>query len=277
MHPFFYSSHFLFSEENIERLINATVGVVGIGGVGAIAAEMLARAGIGAIKFSDPDVYEDVNLNRQLFATRNTIGRNKAECAAERIKSINPKCKTFVFESGINRSNVEAFCKGTDVLISQGDAPSSIILTHRIACQMGIPVVTGARSSLEHRWCVKATVWNYKEKPDLERYDERHYPDIASVPFGELTDESLCAYDKEQLARRNDIFKKLALVMPESFCSITTEELKKKIDTGENFYNRHVCSVIANTAGCLAAAAALKIILGGPETDIEVDLWNGSS
>jgi molybdopterin/thiamine biosynthesis adenylyltransferase len=274
--PLFYSSFLLFSEEDRERLVKATVGVVGIGGVGSIAAEMLARAGIGAFKLADPDVYQDVNLNRQLHATMDTIGCNKAKSASERIIGINPGCKTRVFEKGIIRSNVEEFCTGVDVLISQGDAPSSIILIHRMASLLGIPVVTGARSSLEKRWRVKATVWNYKENSDIVRDDEVHYDEFVKIPFEKLTQESLSVYDREHSARRNEVFKKLALSRPEAFESISSEELRKKIDTGSNFYNRHVCSVVANTAGCLAATAALKLLLGGPETELEIDLWNGS-
>lgn len=274
--PLFYSSFLLFSEEDRKRLVNATVGVVGIGGVGSIAAEMLARSGIGAFKLADPDVYQHVNLNRQLHATMDTIGCNKAKSASERIRGINPECKTYVFEKGIIRANVEEFCTGVDVLISQGDAPSSIILIHRMASLLGIPVVTGARSSLETRWRVKATVWNYKENSDIVRDDEVHYNEFVKIPFEKLTQESLSAYDREHRARRNEVFKKLALSRPEAFESISSEELRKKIDTGRNFYNRHVCSVVANTAGCLAATAALKILLGGPETELEIDLWNGS-
>ena len=149
--PLFYSSFLLFSEEDREPLVDATVGVVGIGGVGSIAAEMLAREGVGNLKLADPDMYQDVNLNRQLHATMDTIGCNKAVAASERIRAINPGCNTCIFEKGIIRSNVEEFCTGVDVLISQGDTPSSIILIHRMASLLGIPVVTGARSSLEKR------------------------------------------------------------------------------------------------------------------------------
>lgn len=274
--PLFYSSFLLFSEEDRERLVDATVGVVGIGGVGSIAAEMLAREGVGNLKLADPDMYQDVNLNRQLHATMDTIGCNKAVAASERIRAINPGCNTCIFEKGIIRSNVEEFCTGVDVLISQGDVPSSFILLHRVASRLGIPVVKAERSSLDHRWRVKATVWNYRENPKLVRYDELYYKELVPVPFEELTEEILCVYDKQLRSRRNELYKRLALSRPETFESISAEELRKKIDTGENFYNRHVCSVVANTAGCLAATAALKIILGGPQTDLEIDLWNGS-
>ena len=270
-----YSSFLLFSEEDREKLTRATVGVAGVGGVGSIAAEMLAREGVGTLKLADPDVYQDVNLNRQLFATIDTIGRNKASCAAERIGTINTECRTDVYCDGITLSNIEEFCRGADVLISQGDVPSSFILLHRMAGRLGIPVVNAERSSLDHRWRVKATVWNYRKNPGLVRYDEMYYKELLSVPLEELTEERLRSYDRRHRSRRNELFKRLALASPEAFESISAGELRKKIDKGENFYNRHVCSVVANTAGCLAATAALKIILGGPETELEIDLWNG--
>ena len=64
------------------------VAIVGLGGVGAITAELLARWGVKRFRLLDMDRYESSNLNRQLFATSKTLGRYKAEVAAERIMEI---------------------------------------------------------------------------------------------------------------------------------------------------------------------------------------------
>ncbi len=82
----------LLGEDGINRLRNANVLVVGVGGVGCAAVEALARAGVGGITLMDGDVYSETNLNRQLFATRDTLGRSKAAVAVERVSSINPAC-----------------------------------------------------------------------------------------------------------------------------------------------------------------------------------------
>ncbi|MBR3201138.1 MAG: tRNA threonylcarbamoyladenosine dehydratase [Mogibacterium sp.] len=78
----------LVGEEGLARLKASSVLVVGIGGVGSYAAEAIARAGIGRITLMDGDSVQPSNLNRQLVALTSTLGRNKAEVMAERIRDI---------------------------------------------------------------------------------------------------------------------------------------------------------------------------------------------
>ncbi len=274
--PLFQSSLLLFSDESMEELARASVGIVGIGGVGAIAAEMLARMGVGSFRVADHDDYEPANLGRQLFATRDTLGHNKAACAADRLSAINPDCRVTAFEEGLRLANARDMLDGLDVVISQGDTPSSIMLTHRVASEFGIPVISGARASVEHRWQVKAKIWNYRANPETRRYDEEHYPDLAAVPFERLTQSALDAYDLKDRRRRSGLFRERALADPGSFESIDPDALRERIANHPEAGNRHVCAVLANTAGCLAATCAVKIILGGPEHELEIDLWNGS-
>lgn len=81
----------LLGKEKMERLRNAHVLVVGLGGVGAYAAEMICRAGVGKMTIVDADVVQPTNINRQLPATHSVIGRPKAEVLAERFMDINPE------------------------------------------------------------------------------------------------------------------------------------------------------------------------------------------
>lgn len=85
----------MFGGEGIEKLKNSRVAVFGIGGVGGYAVEALVRAGIGAIDLIDGDKVNVTNLNRQLIATRKTIGMYKVDAAAERIAEINPDCSVI--------------------------------------------------------------------------------------------------------------------------------------------------------------------------------------
>ena len=81
----------LIKENGIEKLQNANVLVVGLGGVGSFAAEFLARAGIGKITIVDGDVVDITNLNRQLPALHSTVGKPKVEIVGDRMMDINPK------------------------------------------------------------------------------------------------------------------------------------------------------------------------------------------
>lgn len=80
----------LIKKEGIEKLKNANVLVVGLGGVGSFAAEFLARAGIGKITIVDGDVVDITNVNRQLPALHSTVGKAKVELVGERMLDINP-------------------------------------------------------------------------------------------------------------------------------------------------------------------------------------------
>ncbi|AZK46552.1 tRNA threonylcarbamoyladenosine dehydratase [Paenibacillus lentus] len=81
--------------EGLEVLKNSTVAVLGIGGVGSIAVEALARTGVGRIILIDKDVVDITNLNRQIHALTTTIGQKKADLMCDRVKLINPECETI--------------------------------------------------------------------------------------------------------------------------------------------------------------------------------------
>lgn len=80
----------LIGEVGLARLKASSVLIVGVGGVGSYAAEAVARAGVGSITVMDGDCVQPSNLNRQLVALTSTLGRNKAEVMAERIRDIDP-------------------------------------------------------------------------------------------------------------------------------------------------------------------------------------------
>ena len=81
----------LIKEKGIERLQNANILIVGLGGVGSFAAEFLVRSGIGNLTIVDGDTVDITNINRQLPALNSTIGKNKTDVVAERILDINPE------------------------------------------------------------------------------------------------------------------------------------------------------------------------------------------
>ena len=89
----FSRTRMLIKKEGIERLLSCHVAVFGLGGVGGYVVEVLARSGIGRLDLFDDDRVCLTNLNRQLFALHSTVGKNKVDVAAERVKDINPNCE----------------------------------------------------------------------------------------------------------------------------------------------------------------------------------------
>lgn len=96
----------LLGEEKMERLQQAHVLVVGLGGVGAYAAEMICRAGVGRMTIVDADTVQPTNINRQLPALHSTMGREKAEVLAERFKDINPDIQLTVLPVFLKDDNI---------------------------------------------------------------------------------------------------------------------------------------------------------------------------
>lgn len=109
MDDLFLRSEILLGKIAKKRLENSTVIVFGIGGVGSYAVEALARMGIGEIHLADGDCYSASNMNRQLYATTESIGNNKAEEAAKRINIINPDCKVKAFNINYSAETKDAF------------------------------------------------------------------------------------------------------------------------------------------------------------------------
>lgn len=96
----------LLGDEKMERLRRAHVLVVGLGGVGAYAAEMICRAGVGRMTIVDADTVQPSNINRQLPALHSTIGRKKAEVLEARYKDINPDLELTVLPVFLKDENI---------------------------------------------------------------------------------------------------------------------------------------------------------------------------
>ena len=95
----FSRTQLIYGEEGMERLHRARVAVFGIGGVGGYTVEALARSGVGTLDLIDDDRVCLTNLNRQIFATRKTVGQFKVDVARERIAEINPKAAVNIHKT----------------------------------------------------------------------------------------------------------------------------------------------------------------------------------
>jgi tRNA A37 threonylcarbamoyladenosine dehydratase len=94
----FSRTQLLFGPEAMNKLSQCRVAVFGIGGVGGYAVEALARSGIGMLDLIDDDRVCLTNLNRQLHATRKTVGKYKVDVAEERVHEINPDCRVNTYK-----------------------------------------------------------------------------------------------------------------------------------------------------------------------------------
>lgn len=148
----FERSAMLLGEEQVDHLINKRVAIFGIGGVGGYVAEALARTGIGAFDLIDHDTVSVTNLNRQIIATMDTIGRNKAEVMKERILSIHPEAEVAVHDSFFLPENANEFDFCTyDYVVDAVDTVTAKLEIIERAKKAGVPVISamGAGNKLD--------------------------------------------------------------------------------------------------------------------------------
>ena len=144
----------LLGDDKMQRLAAAHVLVVGVGGVGAYAAEMLCRAGVGELTIVDADTVNVTNINRQLPATHYTIGRLKTEVLGQRFRDINPDIRLHELPMYLKEEEVPALLDAAQYtfIVDAIDtiAPKCALISE--ALRRGIPIVSsmgaGAKSDI---------------------------------------------------------------------------------------------------------------------------------
>jgi tRNA A37 threonylcarbamoyladenosine dehydratase len=138
--------------EGLEKLKNSTVAVLGIGGVGSIAAEALARSGVGRIVMIDKDVVDITNINRQIHALMTTIGQPKADLMRDRIKLINPDCDAVSLRMFYTEETCEELFKfPLDYVIDASDTISYKIHLIKECLIRNVPMISsmGAANKMD--------------------------------------------------------------------------------------------------------------------------------
>ena len=133
-----------FSTEDFERIQKTSVCVVGCGGLGGYIIEMLARVGIGALTLIDGDVFEESNLNRQLFSTEKNLGDPKAKAAATRVTAINKNVKTEYHHMFIHEENGLSLIGDCQIVIDALDNVPSRLILQSLCKEKKIPLIHGA-------------------------------------------------------------------------------------------------------------------------------------
>lgn len=148
-----YSRNFPALTEDEQAALGAAGAVIaGCGGLGGYIAEFLARAGIGRLTVIDGDVFEVSNLNRQLLATEENIGRSKAEECRRRLAAVNSGVPVRAFAVRLDADNAAELVRGHDIALDALDNAESRIVLEDACAAEGIPIVHGAIQG----WTVQA-------------------------------------------------------------------------------------------------------------------------
>lgn len=148
----FARSALLLTSEKIDRLSKMHIAVFGIGGVGGFVVEALARTGIGCFTLVDHDIVSITNINRQIIATMDTIGRKKIEVMKERIHSIAPEAEVNTYDLFFLPENADSFdFSSFDYIVDAVDTVSAKIALVMKAKAMNIPIISamGAGNKLD--------------------------------------------------------------------------------------------------------------------------------
>lgn len=148
----FSRTELLLGKEAMEKLAASRVAVFGIGGVGGYTVEALVRSGIGAVDLIDDDKVCLTNINRQIYATRKTVGVYKVDVAAERIAEINPDVKVTAFKTFYSPETSSLFdFKNYDYVVDAIDTVTGKIELVMNAEKSGTPIISsmGAGNKLD--------------------------------------------------------------------------------------------------------------------------------
>ena len=139
------------SPEEQTLLGTKRIFIAGCGGLGGYVVEYLGRIGVGHLTIADGDVFSESNLNRQLFASEETLGKPKPLCAKERLDHVNPLVTVTPVCQNLDENNADTLVVGHDLIIDALDnGPARKLLAHA-AYQNGIPLVSGAISGWRGR------------------------------------------------------------------------------------------------------------------------------
>lgn len=148
----FSRTELLLGAEGVDKLRNSFVAVFGVGGVGSFTVEALVRSGVGNIAIIDDDKVCLTNINRQLIATRKTVGKNKVEVMRDRILEINPKVNVEIHQTFYTKDNADEFdlSKYTYVVDAIDTVSSKLTLIERAkSCNTPIISSMGAGNKLD--------------------------------------------------------------------------------------------------------------------------------
>ncbi|KRB86118.1 molybdopterin biosynthesis protein MoeB [Sphingomonas sp. Root710] len=181
-----YARHIILKEiggAGQQALLNATVVIIGAGGIGSPAIQYLAAAGVGRLRVIDDDVVDLSNLQRQtLFATAD-IGRPKAEVAAERVAGMNPDVMVEPVTVRIDADTADALLAGADLILDGCDNFGTRLATSDAATRLHIPMVSAAVGQFDGQlgvwrgWeadkpCYRCLVGDDPGQPDISCADQ---------------------------------------------------------------------------------------------------------
>ena len=225
----FSRTELLIGKDRIQKLQNAKVAVFGIGGVGSYVVEGLVRAGIGNFILVDDDKVCLTNLNRQIIATRKTVGKSKVEVAKERILEINSNANVEIYQEFFMPESKEILDNTVDYIVDSVDTVTAKIELVVRANKLNIPIIS----------CMGT--WN---KLDPTRFEVTDIYKTSICPLAKVMRKEL----------RNRGIEKLKVVYSKEDPIRPAESIEEKCKAGS-------VSFVPSVAGLIIAGEVVKDII----------------
>ncbi|ACZ08537.1 Molybdopterin-synthase adenylyltransferase [Sebaldella termitidis] len=202
------------SEEENAALFDKKVCIIGCGGLGGYITEILARIGVGNLIVVDGDVFEESNLNRQLYSKIDLLGKSKAEASYKRILEINPEVKAKYIYDFFDESNYSEIINDSDVVVDALDNIKTKKFLQKVCEELGKPFVHGAIAG----WYGQVAtvfpgdrtldkIYKGKEEKGVEKI-------LGNLPFtASYTASQQSAEVIKLLIKRGDLLRKKVLFM----------------------------------------------------------------
>lgn len=162
----------IIGEDNLNRLKKSKVLIVGIGGVGGSAFEMLVRSSIGTIGIVDYDTFEETNLNRQILSLYSNIGEYKVEFAKKRAADINNNCNIITYNKLVNKDFLDNLNDNYDYIIDACDDINAKVLLVKYAIKNNIKIITscGTGNRIDPSKLVITNIWKTENDPLAKKF-----------------------------------------------------------------------------------------------------------
>lgn len=147
-----YSRHIRLDqigESGQQKILDSTILIIGMGGLGSPAAMYLAASGVGKLIISDYDIVEESNLQRQIIHANAAIGDNKVDSALHSIKTLNPNCAIEAINYQVDGDELKALIHRVDIVVDCSDNFATRFEVNRYCVEAGKPLVSGAAIRLE--------------------------------------------------------------------------------------------------------------------------------
>lgn len=153
--------------DNINKLNNTSVLLVGIGGVGGSALEMLVRSGVNNITIVDFDKFEKSNLNRQILSLETNINKYKVDIAKERVFLINPKCNVITYNKKVDKHFINILDNNYDYIIDACDDINAKVILVKYAIKKGVKIISccGTGNKIDPSKLYITNIWKTEYDP----------------------------------------------------------------------------------------------------------------